>query len=441
MQWLIFWFNRLSRAHAEDRLRGIWFKEEARAERSANLIRITYILVWILSTSLHIPTNNFGTNVVNVGGGFVWLLIACLYQIYLYYNPYKPAFKYLSTTCDMCVITAMLFFYQFSFGYSFALKTPTFYSYFCCLGLAALRYKRGLAVYGGLLASTLYALLVLYLYRFAGMEFGTNIEHVTTPKVCFLYIAYNVVYLFIFSMLTYILIFNVKRLVIIRVKESETALKAKERALIAANVAHEIKNPLEGIYGAAQLLKEEQLGNPKFIDMILKDARRLNGVVHQFLQFSRPFKTEMQDFDIIRFTSQFCEEQNELGEVKLVSNLPEGKLMACADPTGVEQILLNLSQNAKRYQQMGMPIQIKADQEAGYIQIAVEDDGEGVAPENYEKIFDPFFTTSNKGTGLGLAISRKIAQEMGGDLIYTPKNPGSRFTLLLKTVTGESHVN
>src|SRR6185295_10479724 len=100
-----------------------------------------------------------------------------------------------------------------------------------------------------------------------------------------------------------------KRLVDLRVKEGETALKAKERALIAANVAHEIKNPLEGIYGAAQLLKEEARGNPKFVDMILKDSVRLNDVIHQFLQFSRPFQTRMVRFDAAEAVRAFCREQ------------------------------------------------------------------------------------------------------------------------------------
>jgi signal transduction histidine kinase len=103
-----------------------------------------------------------------------------------------------------------------------------------------------------------------------------------------------------------------------------------------------------------------------------------------------------------------------------------------ADQEGLRQIMLNLYQNARRYQVAGKPVVVDVRAAEGGIELAVEDDGEGIPLANREKVFDPFFTTSAKGTGLGLAISRKIAREMGGDLYYEPKQPGSRFVIALK---------
>jgi signal transduction histidine kinase len=436
--WLRRRVNSVTRAHPSERRLNIWFQVEAKAERSSNFIRIGYVFVWVLSTAGHAPGNPFWSNVANLGGGGFWLIWCIAYQAYLMNRPYRQWFKYMSTTMDMLVITGILFTYQYTAGYAYALKVPTFYNYFCCLGLAALRYRLHLAVYAGVAALVSYCSLLLYFYLKYDVQFGTGIEHATTGKINVAYIGFNAVYLIIVTFLIYFLVYNVKRLVNIRVREGESALKAQERAAIAANVAHEIKNPLEGIYGAAQLLKEENKGNVKFIDMILKDSVRLNGVVHQFLQFSRPFQVRMSDFEVVDYANSFCREQASIaGENKVQFQSQESTVFVHADPEGLRQILLNLYQNARRYQMAEKPVLVGVCRREQTVEIYVEDDGEGVSEANLGHVFDPFFTTSSKGTGLGLAISRKIAREMGGDLYFEPKQPGARFVLVLKPGGGE----
>jgi signal transduction histidine kinase len=423
----------LTRPNPSERRRNIWFQVEAKAERSSNVIRTVYVLTWLLSTMGHAPGNLFWSNVANLGVGGVWFVWCLGYQTYLFKRPYKQWFKYLSTSVDMVVITAMLFTYQFAAGYAYALKVPTFYNYFCCLGLAALRYRLHLAVYGGVAAVVCYVSLLVYFLFAYDVQFGTGVEHATTGKINASYIGFNVLYLIVFTFLIYFLVYNVKRLVNVRVREGEAALKAKERAAIAANVAHEIKNPLEGIYGAAQLLKEENKGNVKFIDMILKDSVRLNGVVQQFLQFSRPFQTRMSNFEAIEAVRGFCREQASLsGEDKVRFQADDAAAPVHADAEGLRQILLNLYQNARRYQDAAKPVDMRVRARDEAVEIYVEDDGEGIPEANRSQVFDPFFTTSSKGTGLGLAISRKIAREMGGDLYFEPKQPGTRFVLVLR---------
>ena len=423
----------LTRPDPAERRQNIWFQVEAKAERSSNIIRTVYVLIWVVSTLGHAPGNLYWSNVANLGFGGFWFAWCIGYQWYLLRRPYRKGFKYLSTTVDMVVITAMLAVCAHGGGYAYALKIPTFYNYFCCLGLAALRYRLHLAVYSGAAAVVCYLLLCIYLYLAFPIQFGTGLEHANSGKISASYILFNFLYLIVFTFLTYFLVYNVKRLVNVRVREGEAALKAKERAAIAANVAHEIKNPLEGIYGAAQILKEEGKGNPKFIDMILKDSVRLNEVVQQFLQFSRPFRTRMSEFNLVESVSGFCREQASLaGEGKVRFKTDCGHTPVLADQEGLRQVLLNLYQNARRYQDAGKPVDVHVRANGGYAEVLIEDDGEGIPEANRERVFDPFFTTSSKGTGLGLAISRKIAREMGGDLYLEPKQPGARFVLTLK---------
>jgi signal transduction histidine kinase len=436
------WYHRFLRAHPAERGGDLWFQEEARAERLSNLIRIVYILAWLGSTTLHAPGNYFWSNFGNLGVGGLWLLWAVGFQTWLYYRPYHPGYKFVSTAVDMVLITAILWVYQFAAGPVYALKVPTYLNYFCCLGLASLRFRKGLAVFGGVLAVGLYLALFIDFNLRYHLVYGTGAEHTLTSKISGHYIAYQLVYLGVFSFLTYVMAVNVKRLVELRARESLTALRAQERALVAASVAHEIKNPLEGIYGAAQLLIEEGKGSPRFVQMILKDSIRLNETVHQFLRFSRPFIPKMSQFDLVAELRSFCRAQSELS----AGSSPEfttgmEHFSITSDPEGIHQILLNLVQNARRYQPEGLPVRLHLESHGEVAEVRVEDDGKGVPEEHRGRLFEAFHTTSPKGTGLGLAISRKIARELGGDLYYEPLQPGTRFVLVLKNHAGRERIS
>jgi signal transduction histidine kinase len=450
---IIFGYHRLVRMHPAERGRDLWFQEEARAERNSNFIRVVYVLVWLISTSLHAQGNTYWANVANLGVGGIWFVWSAGFQYWLMHQPYRPGYKYLSTTIDMVIITLMIFLYQFDCGPIFSLKVPSFFNYFCCVVLASLRFNRKLTVLAGALAVSLYLLLIAYLFHNYELVLGTNIEHTTTDKVNFHYLIFQAVYLSVFTFMTWVVAVNVRRLVDLRAVESEMAHRAQERAVVAAGVAHEIKNPLEGIYGAAQLLQEEGKGNPRFIQMILKDSVRLNETVQQFLRFSRPFAAQLSRFDIIAYIREFCAAQNEvakkgthgggpgsktqdkpLAEVEFITD--QDSLILYSDEEGLRQILLNLVQNARRYQVVGEKVRVRAEVGDGIVVLRVEDDGKGVPEEQRGKLFEPFFTTAARGTGLGLAISRKIARELGGDLYFEPGHPGSHFVLVVRNHPG-----
>ena len=141
----------------------------------------------------------------------------------------------------------------------------------------------------------------------------------------------------------------------------------------------------------------------------------------------------MVALNAIEVVRDFCREQASLfGEETIRFQSEVESLIVKADSEGLQQILLNLFQNARRFQTQNKPVDIRVLARDEQAEICIEDDGEGVPVEIQDKVFDPFFTTSSKGTGLGLAISRKIAREMSGDLYFEPKAPGARFVLVLK---------
>lgn len=217
--------ERLLRPHPDELARDIWFQEEARAERQANLIRIIYMIVWLTFTVpgyLLPPPSGTTANVV-IGG--VWLLFGLGYHLYLMRHVYQPGLKYLSTSIDILMISANLFLYHFDMGYSTSLKAPPFMSFFLALSLSAFRFNRRLPLAGSALAISVYAAMFAYLLATQPVEFGTPLELFTTPKINLVYELYDVAYLATLALLLVILVGNVRRLVNLRVEEAEHALR------------------------------------------------------------------------------------------------------------------------------------------------------------------------------------------------------------------------
>jgi signal transduction histidine kinase len=215
---------------------------------------------------------------------------------------------------------------------------------------------------------------------------------------------------------------------------------------MAAGLAHEIRNPLGAIKGAAQCLEPRPRAGEEgeFLDVIVEEVNRLNGVVTQFLDYARPLKQSFGTVDINEVVGRTIRLiQNEVpARIALVVELGENLPTVEGDPEQLKQVLINLVQNA--IQALGTApgtIRVRtrgperfADLRTSgeFVEIDVADDGPGIPPEQQPNIFVPFFTTKQKGTGLGLAICQRLVKSHGGSISVQSKvGEGSNFVVRL----------
>ena len=217
-------FQLLLRPHPSELTEGVWFQEEARAERLANLVRLIYMLAWLGGVIPAWGIHPLSANIANIGGGILWFVFAAIYHCYLLARPYKPGLKYMSTTVDILMTTGILFLYHYSMGYSASLKAPPFMNYLLAIALAAFRFNTGLPIFGGVLTIASYSLLFGYLVQTQGVQFGSPLEIFTTPKINLVYEFYRILYVVTGAILVSILVRNIERLVRLRVKEAENVL-------------------------------------------------------------------------------------------------------------------------------------------------------------------------------------------------------------------------
>ncbi len=231
-------------------------------------------------------------------------------------------------------------------------------------------------------------------------------------------------------------------------RSMEVYVKSREKERLAtlgemaAGLAHEIRNPLGAIKGAAQFL-DPTTDRPesKFLKVIVEETDRLNRVVSQFLEYSKPPKTDLKPMEISPLVERIVESARPgVGPSVTLEFIPSAvPFRVRISPEQIHQVLLNLIQNSLRALDKRKDPRIRVFIEpegAAEVAIVVEDNGMGIRRENLEKLFIPFFTTSPSGTGLGLSISQKIIEAHGGRIeVSTEEGRFSRFSVILP-VTG-----
>jgi signal transduction histidine kinase len=199
---------------------------------------------------------------------------------------------------------------------------------------------------------------------------------------------------------------------------------------LAASLAHEIRNPLEGISGAASLLKRGKVSGENFrecLEIIELESQRLNKLLTGFLEFARPRAPRFQPADIglLVDSVRLLVAQSPLARsTPVAAVVSPGMPEVECDPEQLKQVLLNLVLNAVEASPPDSEVTITADRVDGLVRIAVMDSGPGIAPGDEEKIFEPFFTTREKGSGLGLAIASNIVRQHGGNLAAQNNSEG-----------------
>jgi signal transduction histidine kinase len=190
---------------------------------------------------------------------------------------------------------------------------------------------------------------------------------------------------------------------------------------LSAGLAHEIRNPLASIAGAASILRRTQPVSEKAarcIDIIGSECARLNGLLTNFLNFARPRSPQFKTVDLNDLLAEVIELAEHAGsrQISFRKEVSEGLAKIECDPEQLRQVLLNLLINAIEASGDQATVILSTTVEGETIVIRVIDEGSGVAPEDIDKLFDPFFTTKETGTGLGLPVAHQIVDQMGGQL-------------------------
>lgn len=229
---------------------------------------------------------------------------------------------------------------------------------------------------------------------------------------------------------------------------AQEAAAAKDRFL--SIVSHELRSPLAGITGYADLLLRGRRGpltddQRAYVERIRDAARYQASLIEDILDFAAiggtrdlaPAVASLEDV-LARAEGVLVVRADEEGR-SLVRRPRPAPGAVRADPRAVQQILLNLGTNALKYGNVGSPIQIEAEHDGQRVRIRVIDEGPGIAPDQMDRIFEPFVRLARsgerparQGIGLGLSISRDLARAMGGDItVFSVDGEGSTFVLEL----------
>ena len=218
------------------------------------------------------------------------------------------------------------------------------------------------------------------------------------------------------------------------------------RREFVANVSHELRSPITSIRGFAEGMADDVIPEeerPKYLRLVADESRRLSGLIDDLLALSRlereDAKPEMTVFDVNEMLRRaVIRRMNDLEDKKIdVScEFEEDSCMVRADSDRIEQVVINLLDNAIKFTPEGGKISLESAVKDGLAEITVRDSGTGIAPEDRDKIFDRFFTadrahTAGKGTGLGLSICKRIMEMHGQSirLLDTEEGAAFRFTL------------
>lgn len=237
----------------------------------------------------------------------------------------------------------------------------------------------------------------------------------------------------------------------LRTKMEEMTRRAERfQALLemSASMAHEIRNPLASIRGAAQELQSSRLpgeDDRQLLNVVIRESDRLDEIISEFLDYASDRPIEMGLCDLVGVLNEtlLLLEARGHRNVEIRKELPRTMLVR-GEPDKLKQVFLNLGINALDACSQNMKIGHLAvrctpahgpqpERREGVL-VEVSDDGCGVSREHLGRVFDPFFTTKPKGVGMGLAIARKIVQAHGGEItLESQEGKGAQVKVWLPT--------
>lgn len=200
-----------------------------------------------------------------------------------------------------------------------------------------------------------------------------------------------------------------------REKQIRTVDRLASLGILAAGVAHEVRNPLAGMKSCAELMQRKAI-SPEVAGLaagINEEIQRLDTIVGQLLEFARPgeaTRSRVALEPILERALEMSRPALEKGGIEVVRDLETGTEV-WVDPGQVQQIFLNLILNAAQAMPRGGTLRLSLKNEGGQVCAAIADTGCGISSEHLNKIFDPFFTLNPGGTGLGLSVAHSLMEE------------------------------
>ncbi|MFH1875313.1 MAG: ATP-binding protein [Candidatus Omnitrophota bacterium] len=221
-------------------------------------------------------------------------------------------------------------------------------------------------------------------------------------------------------------------------EELKRAERLKAVGTLAAGMAHEIKNPLTGIMTFTEYLPTKYT-DPAFIEKFHKivstEVNKINSIVEQLLDFSKPKPLKLQEANIHNIIDQTLSLLNNdiiKYKINVSRNYDNTFPMLHIDPNQIQQVFCNFFLNAIDALKEGGELTIATQQLPDNAEITISDTGQGIPKKDLEHIFDPFYTTKETGTGLGMSIIYGIIKEHKGIIgVESEVNKGTTFTIKL----------
>jgi two-component system, NtrC family, sensor histidine kinase PilS len=230
------------------------------------------------------------------------------------------------------------------------------------------------------------------------------------------------------------------------IKQMEQRVRQADRLAavgrLAANMAHEIRNPLASISGAVEALAKEMPAEGRqhrLVEIVLRESARLNELVGDFLDYARPAPPAPIEVNLAHLLDEvlvLIEHRSLPSNLKIVREYTLN-LVGRVDPQQMRQAIWNLCLNAVQASGAGGEIHLGGSVEPGdpgHLQIWIADNGQGIDDEHLPHIFEPFYSTKPEGSGLGLSIVYRVMQDHGGQVdVKSRVGEGTTFTLTLPT--------
>lgn len=285
----------------------------------------------------------------------------------------------------------------------------------------------------GIMPSLIYATVsvVVYDFYFINPRGSFHFEPVYVLTLVMVFLVVTVIA---------VVVSRLKREMIERVKVEENAKHESQRANLLRSMSHDIRTPLTGIYGCANLLLEgeDKLSKEKRHELycqVADEAKWLQEIIENLLTITKVndvdngnlnLRTEPEElYDIIEVALQHSDSRLKEHSIKLDC---DDTILVSIDAHLIAQVILNLVNNAVKYTEVGSTISISVREEGSRAIVSVADTGKGISDEDKEKIFDRFYITDRgsddrRGHGLGLAVCKSAIEAHGGHIIIRDNLP------------------